>query len=165
MLAAQLGLNTVSDNVANLNTPGYVDKIVQLNSQAIAGVAGFGVRLGGAGANQFLQNASLAATASSSQASIVSSLLTQAQSYFGDPSSSTSYFNLLNQSSSDFGFASSNDPASPPFRAFRWSTTSISSSASPRMSPPRWMVCPPRPTARSTAISARSISSCPRSPG
>jgi flagellar hook-associated protein 1 FlgK len=113
MLAAQLGLNTVSDNVANLNTPGYVDKIVQLNSQAIAGV-GTGVSAPGVAlaANQFLQNASLAATASSSQASIVSSLLTQAQSYFGDPSSSTSYFNLLNQVSSDFG-AASNDPASP----------------------------------------------------
>jgi flagellar hook-associated protein 1 FlgK len=113
MIAAQLGLNTVSDNVANLNTPGYVDKVVNLNSQVIGGV-GTGVSAPGVAlaANQFLQNASLAATAGSAQASVVSTMLTQAQSYFGDPSSSTSYFNLLNQVSADFG-AASNDPASP----------------------------------------------------
>ena len=113
MIAAQLGLNTVSDNVANLNTPGYVDKVVQLNGQAIAGV-GSGVSASGVAlaANQFLQNASLAATAGSSKASVISTMLTQAQSFFGDPSSSTSYFNLLNQVSSDFT-AASNDPASP----------------------------------------------------
>ncbi len=113
MIAAQLGLNTVSDNVANLNTPGYVDKVVQLNGQAIAGV-GSGVSASGVAlaANQFLQNASLAATAGSSKASVISSMLTQAQSFFGDPSSSTSYFNLLNQVSADFN-AASNDPASP----------------------------------------------------
>jgi flagellar hook-associated protein 1 FlgK len=112
MLAAQLGLNTVSDNVANLNTPGYVDKIVQLNSQTTAGV-GSGVSATGVAlaANQFLQNASLAATANSAQASVVSNMLTQAQSYFGDPSSATGYFNLLNQVSSDLS-AASNDPAS-----------------------------------------------------
>jgi flagellar hook-associated protein 1 FlgK len=112
MLAAQLGLNTVSDNVANLNTPGYVDKVVQLNSQAIGGV-GSGVSASGVAlaANQFLQNASLAATAGSAQATVVSNMLTQAQGFFGDPSSATGYFNLLNQVSSDLS-AASNDPAS-----------------------------------------------------
>jgi flagellar hook-associated protein 1 FlgK len=112
MVAAQLGLNTVSDNVANLNTPGYVDKIVQLNGQAIAGV-GSGVSASGVvlAANQFLQNASLSASASSAKADVVSNMLTQAQSFFGDPSSATGYFNLLNQVSTDFT-AASNDPAS-----------------------------------------------------
>jgi flagellar hook-associated protein 1 len=112
MQAAQLGLNTVSDNVANLNTPGYVEKVIQLNSQTTGGV-GSGVAASGVAlaANQFLQNASLAATAGSAQASVVSNMLTQAQSFFGDPSSSTSYFNLLNQVSSDLS-AASNDPAS-----------------------------------------------------
>ena len=112
MQAAQLGLNTVSDNVANLNTPGYVEKVIQLNSQTTGGV-GSGVSASGVAlaSNQFLQNASLAATAGSAQASVVSNMLTQAQSFFGDPSSSTSYFNLLDQVSSDFS-AASNDPAS-----------------------------------------------------
>ncbi|HEX4199563.1 MAG TPA: flagellar hook-associated protein FlgK [Caulobacteraceae bacterium] len=112
MVAAQLGLNVVSDNVANLNTPGYVEKIVQLNSQAVGGT-GVGVSASGVAlaANQFLQNASLAANAGASQASVISGMLTQAQSYFGDPSTGTSYFNLLNQVSADFS-AASNDPAS-----------------------------------------------------
>ena len=112
MLAAQTGLNAVSDNVANLNTTGYVEKIVELNSQAIQGV-GTGVQASGVvlAANQFLQNASLAATASASQSTAVSNMLSQAQSLFGDPGSTTGYFNLLNQVSSDFQAAAS-DPAS-----------------------------------------------------
>lgn len=73
LLAAQLGLNVISDNVANLNTPGYVEKVIQPNSQVVGGVgdgvSGSGVTLA---ANQFLQNASLAATASAAQASAVS---------------------------------------------------------------------------------------------
>jgi flagellar hook-associated protein 1 FlgK len=112
LLAAQLGLNVVSDNVANLNTPGYVEKVINPNSQVVGGVgdgvSGSGVSLA---ANQYLQNASLAATASSSQATVISSILTQAQAVFGDPSSSTSYFNLLNQVTADFS-AAGNNPAS-----------------------------------------------------
>jgi flagellar hook-associated protein 1 FlgK len=112
LLAAQLGLNVVSDNVANLNTPGYVEKVIQPSSLVVGGVgegvSGAGVSLA---ANQFLQNASLAAAAGSSQASVISNLLTQAQAVFGDPSSSTSYFNLLNQVTADFS-AASNNPAS-----------------------------------------------------
>lgn len=112
LFAAQTGLNTVSDNIANLNTPGYVRKVVDLNSQDIAGV-GAGVLATGVtrAANQFLQNASLSASADAGQAGAVSDLLTQAQSLFGDPSSATSYFNQLNQVWSDFS-AAANDPAS-----------------------------------------------------
>jgi flagellar hook-associated protein 1 FlgK len=112
MFAAQTGLNTVSDNIANLNTPGYVRKIVDLNNQVFQGV-GTGVAATGVtrAANQFLQNASLAASGGSGQAGVVSDMLTQAQSLFGDPSSTTSYFNQLNQISTDFQ-AAANDPAS-----------------------------------------------------
>jgi flagellar hook-associated protein 1 len=112
MLAAQTGLNTVSDNVANLNTPGYVEKVINLNSQAIQGV-GVGVQPTSVqlAANQFLQNTSLAASASLGQANIISSMISQAQGYLGDPGSSNGYFNLLNQVSADFGAAAS-DPAS-----------------------------------------------------
>jgi flagellar hook-associated protein 1 len=112
LIAAQTGINTVSDNVANLNTTGYVEKVVNLNSQAIQGV-GTGVSASGVAlaANQFLQNASLSASADSAQSSIVSSMLTQAQSQFGNPGSTTGYFNLLNQVSADFSAAAA-DPAS-----------------------------------------------------
>ena len=112
MFAAQIGLNTTSDNVSNLNTPGYIEKVVDLTSTAIAGVGSgaqaTGVRLA---ANQFLQNANLSASADLGQANIVSDLMSQAQSLFGDPGSSTGYFNLLNQVSADFNTAAS-DPAS-----------------------------------------------------
>jgi flagellar hook-associated protein 1 FlgK len=112
LIAAQTGMDAVSDNVANLNTPGYVEKVVDLNSQSVNGV-GTGVEATGVqlASSQFLQNASLSATANASQASIISSMLSQAQGYFGDPGSTTGYFNLLNQVSSDFQ-AAANDPAS-----------------------------------------------------
>ncbi|HXQ11719.1 MAG TPA: flagellar hook-associated protein FlgK [Caulobacteraceae bacterium] len=112
MFSAQTGMDAVSDNVANLNTPGYVEKVIDLSSQTVSGV-GTGVQATGVqlASNQFLQNASLSATAAASQASIISSMLSQAQSYFGDPGSASGYFNLLNQVSSDFQ-AAANDPAS-----------------------------------------------------
>ncbi len=112
MLSAQTGMDAISDNVANLNTPGYVEKVVDLNSTTVAGV-GTGVQATGVqlASDQFLQNASLAASGAASQASIVSSMLSQAQSFFGDPGSSNGYFNLLNQVSADFQAAAA-DPAS-----------------------------------------------------
>src|SRR5579863_8538878 len=112
MFSAQTGMDAVSDNVANLNTPGYVEKVIDLSSQTVSGV-GSGVQATGVqlASNQFLQNASLSATAAASQAGVISSMLSQAQGYFGDPGSTTGYFNLLNQVSSDFQ-AAANDPAS-----------------------------------------------------
>ena len=112
MLAAQTGLNTVSDNIANLDTPGYVDKVIDLNSRAVQGV-GTGVSATGVAlaSSQFLQNASLAASASSAQSTVVSNMLSQAQNLFGDPNSATGYFNLLNQVSAD-SQAAAGDPAS-----------------------------------------------------
>jgi flagellar hook-associated protein 1 FlgK len=112
MLSSQTGMDAVSDNVANLNTPGYVEKVVDLNSTTAGGV-GTGVQATGVrlASDQFLQNASLAASGASSQSSIVSSMLSQAQSFFGDPGSPTGYFNLLNQVSADLQ-AAANDPAS-----------------------------------------------------
>ncbi|HLI66850.1 MAG TPA: flagellar hook-associated protein FlgK [Caulobacteraceae bacterium] len=112
LFAAQVGLNTVSDNVANLNSPGYVEKVLDLNSQAIAGV-GAGVQATSVrlAANQFLQNASLSASADLAQANVVNDLVGRAQSLFGNPGSPSGYFNLLNQVTSDFD-AAANDPAS-----------------------------------------------------
>jgi flagellar hook-associated protein 1 len=112
MSTAQLGLNTVSDNVSNLNTPDYSRKVVDQNSLVLAqlgmGVSTSGIELA---ANQFLQNASLSAAAGAGSSGAVSNLLDQAQALFGDPSSATSYFNQLNQVFTDFG-AAANDPAS-----------------------------------------------------
>ncbi|HKT53423.1 MAG TPA: flagellar hook-associated protein FlgK [Caulobacteraceae bacterium] len=112
MGTAQLGLNTVSDNVANLNTTGYSRKVVDQNALVLAqlgmGVSTSGIELA---ANQFLQNASLSASASAGSLGAVSNLLDQAQALFGNPSSATSYFNQLSQVFTDFGTAA-NDPTS-----------------------------------------------------
>jgi flagellar hook-associated protein 1 FlgK len=112
MSVAQLGLGTVSTNIANVNTPGYVREVVNPTSVVTAGV-GAGVSTAGVAlaANQYLQNASLGAAGQASSASVVSGLLNQAQTLFGDPTSSTGYFNQLGTMFSDFSTLA-NDPSS-----------------------------------------------------
>jgi flagellar hook-associated protein 1 FlgK len=112
LLAAQTGIGAVSDNIANVNTPGYVRKIVDQSSVAVQGT-GVGVSASGVtrAANTFLQNAGLSATAGAGAATVVSDTLNQAQALLGDPTSTTGYFSSLNQVFSDFA-AAANDPAS-----------------------------------------------------
>ena len=112
MSVAQTGLGAVSDNIANVNTPGYVRKIVDQSSLVSQG-AGVGVSVAQIrrAADQYLQSASLSASSSSGAAGAIADLLDQAQSAFGDPSSNTSYFNQLNSVFSAFT-AASNNPAS-----------------------------------------------------
>ena len=109
LYAAQTGINTVSDNITNVNTPGYVRKEVNQEPVAVAGV-GDGVTNPGItlAANQYLDNAANLASANEGQASITSSMLSQAQSFLGDPGASTGYFNQLNSVFSAFQ-AASND--------------------------------------------------------
>jgi len=111
LLAAQTGINTVSDNIANVSTAGYVRKTVDM-TPGPAQIASGGVSQSGVtrAANQFLQNAALSASADVGAAGVTSNLLGQAQSLLGDPSSTTGYFSQLNQVFSDFS-AVANDPA------------------------------------------------------
>jgi flagellar hook-associated protein 1 len=113
LAVAQLGISTVSDNVANLNTAGYVREVVNQNtitSQPVGdGVAASSIVRT---ANQFLQNASLAASGQAALSSAISSTLSQAQSLFGDPTQTTSYFNQLNTVFSDFSAAASSPTSS-----------------------------------------------------
>jgi flagellar hook-associated protein 1 FlgK len=110
---AQLGIDTVSNNVANLNTAGYVRETVDQGSVSTQGL-GAGVSVTGIvrAANQYLQNTSLAASGSAGQASAISSTLNQAQALFGDPTSTTSYFNQLNTVFTDFSAAANNPTSS-----------------------------------------------------
>ena len=109
---AQVGLNTVSNNLANINTPGYQREVINQTPLVIGG-AGAGVTPGEIQvvASQYLQDASLSASADAGQAAVVSSLLDQAQSAFGDPNSATSYLNQLSTVFSDFA-AAANNPTS-----------------------------------------------------
>ncbi|HXA40067.1 MAG TPA: flagellar hook-associated protein FlgK [Phenylobacterium sp.] len=110
--AAQAALSAVSDNIANVNTPGYTRKTVVQQEQVVAG-AGAGVNVTGVQrvTNQYLQAASLTAGADSSRYSVYSSFLDSAQALFGDPSASDYFFNLPNQISANFASAA-NDPSS-----------------------------------------------------
>lgn len=91
---AQTGLRAVSDNVANVNTPGYVRKVVDQQTLS-AGGGGVGVAAVRRAADQFLQAASLRAASDVGRAGAVSSLMDQAQAVFGDPSSDSSLFAQL----------------------------------------------------------------------
>ena len=103
LYTAQTGIGVVSNNVANINTTGYVTEQVDQVSQVSGGV-GTGVDSQGVtlAANQYLQNASLGASADAGSSGIISSMLTQAQALFGDPGQSDSYLNQLSQVFSDF---------------------------------------------------------------
>jgi flagellar hook-associated protein 1 FlgK len=109
---AQTGINTVSNNVANLNTAGYQREVINQQTLVVAG-ATEGVTPGEISrvTDQYLQGASLQASASAGSAAIVSNLLDQAQSAFGDPSTAGSYLNQLSTVFSDFA-AAANNPSS-----------------------------------------------------
>ena len=109
---AQTALTTVSDNITNINTPGYVREVVQ-QSPVIAAGQDIGVTVDQVQrvTNQYLEAANYNATSSAGSANIISNLLSQAQGAFGDPSQASSYLNQLSTVFSDFS-AAANDPAS-----------------------------------------------------
>jgi len=105
--AAQTQVQVTSNNIANINTAGYSREVVNQQELVAAGTVG-GVSVQGVQnvVNQFLQQAGLTATAQSSQAQAVSTVLNQAQGLFGDPTSSSSFFSNLDNVYSAFSAAS-----------------------------------------------------------
>jgi len=114
--AAQAALNAVSDNIANVNTPGYVRKTVVQQEQVVDG-AGAGVQVTGVQrvTNQYLQTASMNAGSDASQFSIYSQFLDNAQTLFGNPTASDYFFNQPNEIAANFASAA-NDPTSSVLR-------------------------------------------------
>lgn len=109
---AQTGLNTVSNNISNVNTAGYVREVVNQGSLSVAGAgAGVSVQDITRTTNQFLETANLKATADGGAASITSSILDQASSLFGDPTSTGSFFGQLDSVFSAFSTLSSSPSA------------------------------------------------------
>ncbi|MDE2487944.1 MAG: flagellar hook-associated protein FlgK [Alphaproteobacteria bacterium] len=111
LMAAQTGLSTVSDNISNVNTPGYVRKQVNQQQLSVNGV-GQGVEVTDITrvTDQYLQLASLSASADSGKWDVYSQYLDNAQSLFGDPSSSSSFFNSIDNVYAGFASAA-NDPS------------------------------------------------------
>ncbi len=112
LAAAQSGIRVTSDNIANVNTAGYVRKTLQQTSRVNNGM-GAGVDIAGVAraANSFLQLSSMSAATDAGRAGVRSELLNNAQALFGNPSNSSSYFNRLDQILSAFSQAS-DDPSS-----------------------------------------------------
>jgi flagellar hook-associated protein 1 len=96
--AAQTGVATVSQNIANANTAGYVRTEMLLAPRTDIG-AGAGVEITGVrrAADRFLATASYIATAASGSASARADLLSRAQQTFGDPSNASSMFGMLDE--------------------------------------------------------------------
>lgn len=91
--AAQSQLRVTADNIANVDTPGYIRKVAD---QSAAVTNGFGsgvdvtrVRLA---TDRFLQAASLSAGADAARQTVRYELYDQIQNQFGDPSSDSNFF-------------------------------------------------------------------------
>ncbi len=109
---SQTALGVVSDNVANVNTTGYVRKQVD-QTALVAGTAGSGVSIADIKrvTDQYLEAASYTANAGSSAASAVAGSMDQAQGLFGDPSANGSLFSNLDSVFSAFSSLAA-DPSS-----------------------------------------------------
>jgi len=116
LTAAQTQLRVVSDNVSNVNTPGYVRKIAEqqtLVSQGVgSGVEVSRIRLA---TDRFLQAASLNAGAEASRQTVRYELYDRIQSLFGDPGGDSGFFAQVDQVFSSFA-AAAEDPTSSPRR-------------------------------------------------
>ena len=112
MMAAQTGLRVTSDNIANVNTTGYVRKTVS-QSNLLSNGMGVGVSIDAIkrATDRFLQSASLNAASDNGRASAVATTLNSAQQLFGDPSGETSFFKTLDDVFAAFSSAQ-DDPSS-----------------------------------------------------
>jgi len=113
---AQTQLRVVSDNVSNVNTPGYVRKIADqrtLTGQGVgSGVEVARIRLA---TDRFLQAASLNAGAESARQGVRFELYDRIQSLFGDPGGDSGFFSKVDGVFSAFA-ATAEDPTSAPRR-------------------------------------------------
>ena len=116
LMAAQTQLRVVSDNVSNVNTPGYVRKIadqVAYSSNGVgAGVEVARIRLA---TDRFLQAASLNAEAESARQGVRYELYDRIQSLLGDPGGDGGLLGQVNGLFSAFS-ALSEDAVSGPYR-------------------------------------------------
>ncbi len=104
---AQTSLRTVADNISNVNTKGYVRKIVEQTSLTSDG-RGQGVAVDRIrqAADAYLERAAYTASGNLGEAATLARGFDQAQGLFGDPSSDTSFFNQLDSIYSGFNVAS-----------------------------------------------------------
>ena len=116
LMTAQTQLRVVSDNVSNVNTPGYVRKIAEQSSLTTQGM-GTGVEVAKVriATDRFLQAASLSAGAEASRQGARYELYDRIQSMFGDPGGDTGFFSRIDDVFASFA-ATAEDAVSTPRR-------------------------------------------------
>ncbi|MGQ2989643.1 flagellar hook-associated protein FlgK [Brevundimonas sp.] len=114
MMTAQNQLRVVSDNVANVNTPGYIRKVAEQVSLSTQGAgAGVDVARISLATDRFLQSAGLKAGAEASRQGVKYELYDQIQSLFGDPGGDNGVFSRIDDAFSAFSALSSAATSSP----------------------------------------------------
>jgi flagellar hook-associated protein 1 FlgK len=112
--AAQTQLRVISDNVSNVNTPGYVRKIADqqtLTGQGIgSGVEVARIRLA---TDRFLQAASMKAGSEAARQTVRYELYDRIQSLFGDPGGTTGFFSQIDSMFAAFASNAENPTSSP----------------------------------------------------
>lgn len=116
LTAAQMQLRVVSDNVANVNTPGYVRKVAEQSSLVSQGV-GVGVEVTRVrlATDRFLQAASMSASADAQRQGVRYELFDRIQGLFGDPGGTGGFFAQVDEMFAAFA-TTAEDPASSPAR-------------------------------------------------
>lgn len=109
--ASQLGMRSVSNNIANVNTPGYARTKVDLIARSAAGM-GMGVHVAGVTrvADVFLQAASLRAGSDAARATASAAILDRLQSQFGSTNDAGGLYGRLVRAFESLG-AAAVDPA------------------------------------------------------
>ena len=112
MMAAQTGLRVTSDNIANVNTKGYVRKTISQSNMLSNGM-GVGVSIDAIkrATDRFLTTSSLNAASDSARTTAIAESLNNVQQLFGDPTDSTSFFSRLDDIFTAFS-AAQEDPSS-----------------------------------------------------
>ena len=93
MQTAQSQLRVAADNIANVDTPGYVRKVADQSAAVTNGYgAGVDITRVRLATDRFLQAAALSAGSDAARQGVRSELYDQIQSQFGDPSSDANFF-------------------------------------------------------------------------
>ncbi len=114
LMTAQTQLRVVSDNVANVNTPGYVRKVAEQQSVTSQGM-GMGVEVTRIklATDRFLQAASLNSGSDAARFGVRHELFERVQSLFGDPGASTGFFNQIDAMFAAFAAAAEDSVSGP----------------------------------------------------
>ncbi|MFZ0266965.1 flagellar hook-associated protein FlgK [Caulobacter sp.] len=112
MMAAQTGLRVVSDNIANINTAGYVRKTIA-QSNLVSNGMGVGVNVDAIkrATDKFMAAAALNGSADAGRTSAISTAMDNAQKLFGDPTTKNNFFATLDDVYAAFSMAV-DDPSS-----------------------------------------------------